>query len=150
MKDVNIVVLTGRLGKDPEFSTVGRNDTALAKASIAVTMWRGSERGEQPVWVWLNWWGDRSKVCEYIHTGMKITVHGALNIQERDGKWYTSVDVDETVLPDKDKKGGEGGGRRRDETDERHDRHERSKGRDGSSSRSSSRSKSGKSSRTPF
>jgi single stranded DNA-binding protein len=99
MSDINRVVLSGRVGQDPEKKTAG--STELATLSIAVASWGGQDKGEQTTWVNLNLWGNRAKVAQYIRKGMKITVEGRLQIRKHEGKYYTAVNVDNLILPDR-------------------------------------------------
>ena len=115
MSDVNRLVLTGRVGKDPEFKTPG--DTELATFSLAVNQWMGEKKGEEAMWININLWGKRAKVAEYIEKGMKLTIEGRLRITsfERDDKdgyvTFVNVDADQVILPDRgDREEGNGGG----------------------------------------
>lgn len=99
MSDINRVVLSGRVGKDAEMKTVG--ESQLAKFSIAVSGWGGTKVGETTTWVNCDLWGTRAKVGQYIQKGMKVTVEGKLVIRQSGEKYYTSVNVDEIVLPDR-------------------------------------------------
>lgn len=113
MSNINLVVLAGRVGQDPQTRDVG-GDNQLVTTSMAVTQWGGSKKGETTMWVDLSFWGNKAKVTEYIRKGMKITVTGRLNIREHDGKKYTSINVTEVELPDRsDGEGNGGGGRTR-------------------------------------
>lgn len=117
MSDVNKVFLTGRVGRDPEFKSPG--DTQLATFSLAVSQWMGEEKGEVPMWVNINLWGNRANVAEYIKTGMLLTIQGRLNIRkvERDDEdgyvTYVNIDAEEVVLPSKSDSGNSGGGVRK-------------------------------------
>lgn len=103
-RSINVVTLSGRAGGDPEFKDIG--ETTLATLNFAVTNWNGEE--ETTMWVTLNFWAGRSKVCEYIKKGMKLMVQGQLSIrrvENDDGevKYYTSVNVDSVELPDRER-----------------------------------------------
>jgi len=105
MSDVNRLVLTGRVGKDPEFKSPG--NTELATFSLAVNQWMGEEKGEEAMWINVNLWGKRSKVAEYIEKGMKLTIEGRLRItsfERDDGDGYVTfvnIDADQVILPDR-------------------------------------------------
>lgn len=101
--DINYIMLTGRLGGDPEFNKVGEAD--LAEFSLAVTQYRGPNRESDTGWWKCTLWGSRSKVAEYLSTGMKVTVIGKVmqDTSEKDGqkrRWY-KIDVMDLTLPDK-------------------------------------------------
>jgi single-strand DNA-binding protein len=100
VSDINKVILTGRVGKDAEMKTTS-NDAQLCKFSIAVSGWGGKNKGETTTWVNCDLWGTRAKVGQYIRKGMKLMVVGQLVINEYEGKWYTSINVDDVVLPDR-------------------------------------------------
>jgi len=99
MSDINRVVLSGRVGQDPEKKMAG--ETELATFSIAVAGWGGKDKGETTTWVTLNLWGTRAKVAQYIRKGMKLFVEGRLQIRKHEDKYYTSVNVDNVILPDR-------------------------------------------------
>ena len=110
MSDINRITLTGRVGKDPEFKTPG--SSTLATFSLAVNQWMGKDRGEEAMWLQINIWGERSKVAEYIHKGMKLTIEGKLRVTSKkrdddDGYiTYINIDADNVVLPDRTDGGG--------------------------------------------
>jgi len=161
-QDINRVILSGRCGDDPEFFST-RNGGEVAKVNIAVNVWKGSDRGEETIWVKLVWFGKRNAVCEYIHKGDLIIVEGQLEISHVDDKWYTSVLVENTTLTSS---GGGKKSRDRDDDDAYDDEGKPSYGgkrsggskHSGRSGRSSSRSSGrrektsgrGRKSRTPF
>ena len=127
MSDINRIVVTGRVGKDPEIKSPG--DTKLAVFSLAVNEWRGEDKGEEAQWVNVNLWGKRANVADYIEKGMKLTVEGKLRVTsfERDDKdgyvTFVNIDAENVVLPDRGDSDGGGGGRKsrrsRDDADER-------------------------------
>jgi len=103
-RDVNNITLTGRCGSDPEEKDVGENSTLLT-VNFAVTQWNG--KAEETMWVPLNFWGAKANVCQFIKKGMKLTITGNLSIRTvgdgKDKKWFTSVNVFDCVLPDRDR-----------------------------------------------
>jgi single-strand DNA-binding protein len=124
-RDVNTVLLTGRAGGDPEERDIG-SDTTLVTLNFAVTNWNGEE--EDTMWVTLNFWGKKANVTDYIKKGMKLTITGNLSIRrvendDGDVKYYTAINVNDVVLPDRgDADGGSSGkgrGRKSDDADEK-------------------------------
>lgn len=118
MSDIRTIQLSGRVGSDPEFRKVG--DTDLAIISLAVDQYRGANKEPLTAWHRLQLWGNRARVAEYIHTGMRLFVSGDLFVDtwvDDDDNKRTSfvVDVRELILPDRnDDIGGgksKGGGR---------------------------------------
>lgn len=111
MSDINKIVLTGRVGQDPEIKQIGEN--TLATFSIGVNQYRGSKE-QDTAWWRCQLWGSRAKVAEYIEVGMLLMVVGRVMVDtyEKDGekKWAYYVDVDDLVLPAKPK--GETSGER--------------------------------------
>lgn len=120
--DINCCFFTGRAGSDAEVTTVGKGGTALGTFSLAVDNYMGKDRDSETMWIRVQCWGDRSKVCEYVQKGKKYAVTGKLKIEEwedKDGNKRLSVklDADSVSLPDKDgdggsSRGGGGGGGR--------------------------------------
>jgi single stranded DNA-binding protein len=118
-KDINRVILSGRIGTEPEERDIN-SDTELVTTSMAVTGWGGAKQGETTTWVDLNFWGKRAAVCDYIRVGMKVTVEGELQIRkvkndDGDTRVYVSINVSQIVLPDRSDRDDEddGGSRRK-------------------------------------
>jgi len=119
MSDVRRVVVTGRVGQDAEIRQVG--DSQLGKFSLAVNQYRGRDREPETAWWDIEVWGGRSKVCDYIRKGMKLTVEGELDVHSKtneDGerRTYYSIKATNIVLPDK---GNSSGARVKNNADER-------------------------------
>ena len=94
---MNLVVLSGRLGKDPEL-TKTPNGISLCKVSIAVI--EGKTDDNTPAnWQSLQLWRDQAdRLCEYAQKGDQITVKGILKTDtwEKEGQTHykTYVNVD--------------------------------------------------------
>jgi single-strand DNA-binding protein len=103
MSDINMVVLTGHVGQDAEQKKAGDSD--LATFSLAVSEWAGEGKPERTTWVTCQLWGKRANVAQYIRKGDRLTVRGRLSIRkvetEEGNKYYTSVNVDDLILPPK-------------------------------------------------
>lgn len=124
MSDINKIVLTGRVGQEPEIKQAGEN--TLAVFSIGVNQYRGSKE-QDTAWWRCQVWGNRAKVAEYIEVGMLLMIVGRVMVDtyEKDGekKWSYYVDVDDVVLPAKPK--GETSGERTTQRESRSDRSEK-------------------------
>ena len=84
---MNIVVLVGHLGTDPELSTT-KHGKPMCKLRLATqNKWRGSGGELQTRTDWHNLiaFGDRASIyAERLSQGEKITVKGQLSVRE----WY--------------------------------------------------------------
>lgn len=106
MSDIRNIMLTGRVGREPEFKEVG-GGTKLAVISLAVEQYRGPNRDADTAWWKCQIWGNRSKVAEYIKTGMRLTVSGEVTVDKvvsnkGDGHvYFYTVDVRDVILPDR-------------------------------------------------
>lgn len=115
MSDITVATLSGRVGSEPEMRDAGGTD--LAVISLAVEQYRGPNKEPLTAWWKVNLWGAKSKLAQYITTGMKLTVHGRLfkDFYEKDGKknYTVTLDADEIVLPDRSDTGSSGGSTRK-------------------------------------
>jgi single-strand DNA-binding protein len=79
MSDYNRIILTGRLGKDPELRFAG-NGTAKASFSMASTYkWKDKdgETQEQTEWTNIVVFGRTAEICkDYLHKGSRVLVDG--------------------------------------------------------------------------
>lgn len=93
---VNKVILLGRLGKDPELTTV--NDTSLCKFSIATSEKFTTKTGvkdERTTWHNIIAWGRQAEVmAEFLSKGKEVYIEGRIDnrtYDKKDGtKGYTS------------------------------------------------------------
>ncbi len=81
MSDVNSIVLSGRLGRDPESRTFGENvKTSLRIASTR--RWGPGDDKRETLWMDVDCWGNLAKVTADICTkGQEVTVVGRLTIE---------------------------------------------------------------------
>lgn len=115
-QDLNLLVLSGRVGSDPEVKEVG--DTELATFSLANDRYMGPDRDPETQWVRVQIWGARAKVADYISKGMKLVVQGKLNINEWEDdegniRKDIRLDADHIELPPKSGGSDDGGGSRK-------------------------------------
>ena len=112
MADTNVVVLTGRLGRDPEVRYTA-NGTAVCKSSVAVNVGWGDKKKTH--WITFQAWGKTAEfIGQYITKGCKVTLTGRLetNVWEKDGKknYETLVVVNEIENHTRQEDGQGGGG----------------------------------------
>ncbi len=81
---VNIVVLVGNLGKDPEVRHT-TNGNAVANFSIATSeKWGdGSNLQERTTWHNIVVWGKQAESCgKYLSKGKKVFIQGRIQVRE--------------------------------------------------------------------
>ena len=91
---MNVVILTGRLIKDP-VSRTSANNTEISKFTIAVPKVFKDKEGKDADFIDLTAFGSQAKfVNEYLHKGSKVNVNGEIcnnNYTTKDGvKVYTN------------------------------------------------------------
>ena len=89
---MNIIFLTGNVGKDPEVKTT-QNGVKVATFSLATT-----EHTKEPKTIWHNivMFNKMADVAEqYIRKGVKIAIAGKQQNDryEKDGTWHTTTQV---------------------------------------------------------
>ncbi len=85
MSDIAQVVLTGRVGQDPEEKYI--NDTPLGTFSIAVDQYMGKNKKNTTAWWRIEVWGNLTRLLEYVKKGDAITVAGEVrqDVVENEG-----------------------------------------------------------------
>lgn len=109
MNNLNRVILTGYLGKDPETATAAA--TTVTKFSLAVTdRWKGAAGEKQERTNWLNvvvWNGNGENVAQYLKKGSHVLIEGSLRTSEWDDKdtgqkrWKTEIHASQVIFLDK-------------------------------------------------
>ncbi|MBN20999.1 MAG: hypothetical protein CL678_06890 [Bdellovibrionaceae bacterium] len=100
MKDVNKVILVGRLGEDPSHKTTA-NGGSLTRFSVATSYPKRSDSlGEAQVettWHSVVTWGKRADACrDFLRKGSSVYVEGTLKkskFEGRDGIERVSVEI---------------------------------------------------------
>ena len=99
MAGVNLVILVGNLGRDPELS-YAQNGTAVAKFSIATSeQWKDKatgEKKEQTEWHRIVAFSRLAEICgEYLSKGKQVYIQGRLQTSswEKDGVTHYATDI---------------------------------------------------------
>jgi single-strand DNA-binding protein len=86
-KNINVVVLTGNLTRDPELRNTN-GGTSVCNLRLAVNSRRKNASGEwvdKPNYFNITVWGAQGESCaEYLAKGRPVAVEGRLDFRERD------------------------------------------------------------------
>lgn len=93
---MNHVILTGRLGADPEKAEI-RSDQTKVEMSVAVRDGKQSE--DAPTWIYVTVWGNQADVVHrLLRKGSEVAVHGRISVDkwtnkdgERRSKTYVTA-----------------------------------------------------------
>ena len=90
---MNSVVISGKLGQNPELSYTPQTQTACCRLSVAVAR---DKKEEQPDWLRVTVWGKQAETCnQYLVKGQHVEVRGRIRVSKgRDGKDYTEIVAD--------------------------------------------------------
>lgn len=119
-KDLNKVMLIGRLGQDPELKFT-QSGIAVAKFSLATSQtWKDQDGNNQEKTEWHNVvvWRKLAEICsEYLRKGSKIYCEGALQTStwedENKKKHYkTEIIMNDMIMLDTKGSTGEGGNKK--------------------------------------
>lgn len=109
MKNLNRVIISGYLGKDPETFPAG--ETSVTKFSVAVTdRWtdKGGEKQERTNWLPVVVWnGSGENVSQYLKKGSHVLIEGGLRTSEWNDadsgqkRWKTEVHASNVIFLDK-------------------------------------------------
>lgn len=95
MSDINTVVVTGRITRDPELRHT-QGGTAVANTGVAVERYRKDDENEVSFFD-LTIWSGFAELCEAkLRKGDKVTVEGRLNQQRweaEDGSKRSKVEI---------------------------------------------------------
>lgn len=110
---MNLVVLSGKLGQDPELKHTN-NGQAILKLRLATNERYKSKEGSwqnATEWHTVVMWGKRGEaVSEYLHTGKQVTVQGKLRTrswetQEGSKRYATEIVADTIEFAPSQKRG---------------------------------------------
>ncbi len=103
-KDLNKVMLTGRLGADPEmrYTPGGNAVTNFRLATNRVTSsGPDGERREETEWTTIVTWSKLAQVCaEYLHKGDRVYIEGRKQSRSFDGQDGQRRTVTEVIASD--------------------------------------------------
>ena len=101
---MNVLSLTGNLGRDAEVRTAG--GSTVCGFSVAMTAGYGDKK--QTIWVDCSIWGKQAEgaLPGYLKKGQQIAVSGELSTREHEGKTYLQLRVGSIDLIGKRDEGG--------------------------------------------
>ena len=90
---MNSVVISGKLGQNPELSYTPQTQTPCCRLSVAVAR---DKKEEQPDWLRVTVWGKQAETCnQYLVKGQHVEVRGRIRVNKgKDGKDYTEIVAD--------------------------------------------------------
>ena len=100
---MNLAILTGNLGRDPELRAHGGDNILIFAIGVAT----GTKDKPETMWVDCALWGKRATTLQpYLFKGSRVTVSGPLKLEEykaKDGtpKTRLRLSVDQIDLPPK-------------------------------------------------
>ena len=80
-KDLNKVMIIGRLGKDPEmrYTPSGQAVTSFSVATNRQYTTGNGEQVKETIWFRVSTWGKTAEVCnQYVKKGSKVLIEGRL------------------------------------------------------------------------
>lgn len=88
---MNVLSLTGNLGRDAEVRTAG--SSTVCGFSVAMTAGYGDKK--QTIWVDCSIWGKQAEgsLPSYLKKGQQVAVSGELSTREHEGKTYLQLRV---------------------------------------------------------
>lgn len=102
MANVNMQIIIGRLGKDPEIRYMASGDP-VANFSVAVSEKYKNKSGEQKeLTEWFNVviFKGAENMAMYLKKGSQVYVQGKTRTEEHDGKKYRKLIADRVVFLD--------------------------------------------------
>jgi single-strand DNA-binding protein len=91
MRDINRVMLLGRLGTDPVLRFT-KNGTAVSQFSLATEYWQKSKNESETTWHRIITWGKPAElVNEELKKGMPVFLEGGIrvrNYQDEEGEMH--------------------------------------------------------------
>lgn len=93
---MNVLTVTGNLGKDVKVNNVG--GSAVANFSVAAKAGYGDK--EQTIWVDCELWGKQaeSRLIDYLKKGQQVAVSGEMGTRDYEGKTYITMRVNTITL----------------------------------------------------
>jgi single-strand DNA-binding protein len=100
MRDINKVMLMGRLGADPVLRTT-QNGVPVANFSLATDHFYKERQESETTWHRIVAWGKTAEICQqYLQKGMPLLVEGRIRTHKYEGedgkaKYSTEVHADQ-------------------------------------------------------
>jgi len=117
-KGVNVVILLGNVGNDPEYRTIPNSSDGVVNLSLATSeSWKDKttgEKKERTEWHRITAYGRLAEIIrDYVRKGSKIYVQGSLHTKKwknKDGvdQYSTEIKVSEMQMLDSQKSQGGG------------------------------------------
>jgi single-strand DNA-binding protein len=106
-KEMNKVIIIGRISREPEIKTVGESEKTVMSFNIAVESTHRNSNGEKEVdFIPVSVWGKRAEaLAEYMSKGRLVSVSGRIHVRTYDDKegnrrYFTEVVAEEVTLLD--------------------------------------------------
>lgn len=103
MSDINSVVISGRLARDPESRMAGEN--FLLKFGVAVNHWNSKTKSEEADFYDVTVWGKRAEgLAKILQKGSPVTVQGSLRTekwqnQQGENRSRITINAFEVIAP---------------------------------------------------
>jgi len=95
MGSVNMVIVVGRLGADPELKTTP-SGKAVCNFSVATDEYAGKGQEKRTEWHRITVWAEQAEACsKYLRKGSEVYVQGRLQTRswEKDGQKRYATDI---------------------------------------------------------
>lgn len=100
MRDLNRVMLMGRLGVDPVVRST-QSGTPVANFSLATDSYSKDREESETTWHRIVAWGKTAEICQqYLHKGMPLFIEGRIKTSKYEGedgkaKFSTEIHADQ-------------------------------------------------------
>ncbi len=112
-KDLNKVMLIGRLGKDPELKYIEKGDAYCSMTLATGSSYKDASGNdvERTEWHNLTAWRKLAEICsQYLKKGSKVYFEGRIRTttSEKDGvkRYFTNIDATDMIMLDSKGSGG--------------------------------------------
>jgi len=93
---INIVILSGNIGKDAELTTT-KGGVSLCRFSLATS--HGKKGEEKTDWHRITLWGKSAEnLAQYLTKGKMVAVQGRIQYSKVDEKYYTDIVASEVTF----------------------------------------------------
>lgn len=99
--NINRVIVTGNLTRDPELKSIGGEDSKVELCEMRIAVNSRRKRGEEwvdrPSFFDVAVWGARGRIChDWLHKGRAVAIDGRLEWREwegKDGKHHEAITI---------------------------------------------------------